>query len=213
MKKSLRVLILLSLIGALLFPIATLAQRPDNGNSKLPWPPPPNAICCKLKTAPLGLIIIVGQEGWKQCYFPDAPIPDKTLYIVFPKPEAAWKMSCRIDGDPIYGWGIVVSGGLEGCVLHRDILGYHEGEFVRYEDCPQCCVLNAIYNITDLVFKIALALAVLLILIGAVLFMTSSGDPNRVGLAKNMILYTIIGVGVILLARIIIAVVIRIIAG
>ena len=225
MKKILLSLFLISFLVGLLLPRGILAQRPDEEYPdeeylEMPWPAPHNAICCQLKT-PWELLnrgVIIGDNRvppGAMCQ--SLNYPERIVKIVAHQPPVVWKTICKDNGDPEFGWGVPPRGSLVGCYLRHDVVAdgflWPKDTFVFYEECPQCCVLNAIYNVTDLVFKIALALAVFLILIGAVLFMTSSGDPNRVGLAKKMILYTIIGVGVILLAKVIISVVIKIIAG
>ena len=62
-------------------------------------------------------------------------------------------------------------------------------------------------NIINFVFKIAIALAPLMIVIGAFYIMTAGGDTNRVTTGKNIILYTLIGFAIILLAKGLVAVI------
>jgi len=54
--------------------------------------------------------------------------------------------------------------------------------------------------ITGFVFNLALILAPLLLIIAGILFVTSAGIPGRVTQAKNMAIYTIIGLIIVLLA-------------
>lgn len=56
-------------------------------------------------------------------------------------------------------------------------------------------------NLIDFIFYIALALAPLMILIGAFYLLTAGAEPKRVETGKNIILYTLIGFTIILLAK------------
>jgi hypothetical protein len=58
-----------------------------------------------------------------------------------------------------------------------------------------------INNIITFIFNIALALVPLMIVIAGVYFVTAAGNPAQVEKAKGIILYTLIGFIVILLAR------------
>jgi hypothetical protein len=68
-------------------------------------------------------------------------------------------------------------------------------------DCGMCCLLNGVYNITDWVFVILMAVSSLMIIWGAVLFTTSGGDPNKTGQARQLILFAAVGIAVALFAR------------
>ena len=68
-------------------------------------------------------------------------------------------------------------------------------------------------NILAWLFGLSLALAPLMIIIGAFVMVTSAGDPKRAANGKKIILYTIIGFSIILLARGISALVYRILTG
>ena len=56
-------------------------------------------------------------------------------------------------------------------------------------------------NLIDFVFKIAIVLAPLMIIIGAALFITSAGNLQQVDRAKKIIIYTVIGFAIVLLAK------------
>jgi hypothetical protein len=58
-----------------------------------------------------------------------------------------------------------------------------------------------IENIITFIFNIALALVPLMIVIAGVYFVTAAGNPEQVQKAKGIILYTLIGFIVIILAR------------
>jgi len=64
-----------------------------------------------------------------------------------------------------------------------------------------------IERIIALISYLALAIAPLMIIIAAFYFLTSAGDLEKIKTAKRIILYTFIGLAVILLARTIIAVI------
>lgn len=60
-------------------------------------------------------------------------------------------------------------------------------------------------NIINFIFKLALVVAPIMIIIAGFYFVTSAGDPAKVTTAKNIILYTAIGLFIVFLARGIIA--------
>jgi len=55
--------------------------------------------------------------------------------------------------------------------------------------------------IIKFIFNIAIVVAPLMAIVGAFYILTAGGDPKRVGTGKNIILYTVIGLAIILLAR------------
>jgi len=65
------------------------------------------------------------------------------------------------------------------------------------------CLFNAIYGITDIVFNILLALAVLFGLGGGYLVLSAGGDPEKINKGKDLIVYAILGVVASFFARII----------
>ena len=64
-----------------------------------------------------------------------------------------------------------------------------------------------IERIVQYVFWIAVVLAPLMILVGAFYFMTAAGDPKRVETGKKIIIWTIVGLGIILFSRAIISII------
>ena len=68
-------------------------------------------------------------------------------------------------------------------------------------------------TITNWVFYIAIVLSPLMILIGAFFLMTAAGDPKRVETGKKFILWTIVGIAVILFSRVIIGIVRGVLGG
>lgn len=61
-------------------------------------------------------------------------------------------------------------------------------------------------GVSNFVFKVALVLAPLMLIIAGLMWVTSAGDTKRLATAKNIALYTIIGLAVILLASGLVAV-------
>lgn len=70
-----------------------------------------------------------------------------------------------------------------------------------------------IENLIDFVFVIAVAVAPLMILVAGFLFLTAGGAPDKIGRAKQMILWTVIGFAVVMLAKGLIAVLEQILGG
>ena len=58
-----------------------------------------------------------------------------------------------------------------------------------------------INNIINFIFTIAVILAPILLVIAGVIFMTAAGDPGKVKTARSMMLWTIVGFGVILISK------------
>ena len=63
------------------------------------------------------------------------------------------------------------------------------------------CMLNTIYSITKWLFWILMAVSVIMIILGAFIFMTSQGNPDKAKSGKNIIIYAVIGVVLALLAK------------
>lgn len=66
------------------------------------------------------------------------------------------------------------------------------------------CLVDSVMNF---IFVIAMALAPLMILIGAFHLLTAGGDPGKVKTAKTVFIYTGIGILIVLFARGLIAVI------
>ena len=55
--------------------------------------------------------------------------------------------------------------------------------------------------IIKFIFNIAVVVVPLMIIIGAFYLITAGGDPKKIGTGKNIIVYTLIGLAIIMLAR------------
>jgi hypothetical protein len=69
--------------------------------------------------------------------------------------------------------------------------------------CGACCILDTIYTVSDWVFYIVLAFAVIFISLGAFNIMTAGGEPDKVNTGRKYILYAIIGLIIGLMAKMI----------
>jgi len=58
-----------------------------------------------------------------------------------------------------------------------------------------------INNIINFLFSIAVIVAPILLVIAGIIFMTAAGDPTRVSTARRMLLWTIVGFGIILISK------------
>lgn len=65
-------------------------------------------------------------------------------------------------------------------------------------------------NIASYIYGISLAVAVIMILYGAFQILTSAGDPKKATDGKNTIIYTIVGLAIVILATGIVSLVIEI---
>ena len=102
----------------------------------------------------------------------------------------------------------------ESCTLGRtiELNGdiYPEGETVGpigesvdnpTDDWGTICLFNTIYGVTDLLFGILLALAVLFFVYGGVTMVMASGDAEKFTKGKDYIMYALIGIFVALIAK------------
>jgi hypothetical protein len=72
-------------------------------------------------------------------------------------------------------------------------------------DCTGGSLTSTIDTAINAIFYVAGAVAVLIIIIGGIGYIASTGDPGRITKAKNTILYAVIGLVVVILARAIVA--------
>ncbi|MCH7604915.1 hypothetical protein IID24_02930 [Patescibacteria group bacterium] len=72
-------------------------------------------------------------------------------------------------------------------------------------------ILLIIRNLGDWIFVFGLAIAVIMILGGGIMFVTAAGDPGRISTARKLLLWTVIGVVVIVFARGILAVLVSLV--
>lgn len=62
-------------------------------------------------------------------------------------------------------------------------------------------ILEILTNVGNWIFFIGLLIVPIMIIVGAAIFLTAGGDPNRMGTAKKIFLWTGVGLVLIVLAR------------
>ena len=62
-------------------------------------------------------------------------------------------------------------------------------------------LLSIITYVTNMIFTIVLALAIIFIIIAAFNFLTAGGSPEKIATARQMLIYALIGIAVALLAK------------
>jgi hypothetical protein len=67
--------------------------------------------------------------------------------------------------------------------------------------CGSCCLLDAIYNVTDWIFIFIVVIVVIFVVIGAFNIITAGGSPEKVTAGRNFIVYAVIGLIIALLAK------------
>jgi len=106
-------------------------------------------------------------------------------------------------------------GEVTGCNLRHDLTNFNTHGFncpmsgsCPFENaagvtstCGACCVLDTIYTVTDWIFYIVFAIAIIFIILGALTIVTAGGSPEKVTTGRNYILYAVIGVIIALAAK------------
>ena len=72
---------------------------------------------------------------------------------------------------------------------------------VSIEENGMCCLLNTLYNITDWIFLVLVALAGIFVIIGAMTLLMAAGDPTKVSSGRSYILFAMMGLLVAFLAK------------
>ena len=66
---------------------------------------------------------------------------------------------------------------------------------------PDVDIFVALESLTNWMFTLLLIIAVIFLILAAFTFITASGDPDKVGKARNFVLYALIGIAVAVAAR------------
>ena len=101
------------------------------------------------------------------------------------------------------------------CWCDPDDDGINEGGCIGTIGCPGdvtknwglCCVVDTIYNVTDILFYILMSGVAIIFVIAGFLFLSAGGDPMKVADSKRFLIYGLIGLALALLARIIPAII------
>jgi hypothetical protein len=83
----------------------------------------------------------------------------------------------------------------------------------KSDDWGTICLLNSIYNVTDWISFILLAVAAIMIIMGAFTLATAAGAPEKVTAGRNYIIFACVGLVVALLSRAIPAIARRFVGG
>ena len=102
---------------------------------------------------------------------------------------------------------LAVSADDNGCTMNKTItvgdLVCEDGGSYQIDDPVSgvCCVLNTLFNISDWIFVLLVALAGIFIVLGAMQIVMAGGDSAKVTTGRNYVMYAAIGLLVGFLAR------------
>jgi len=119
-----------------------------------------------------------------------------------------------------YGPGDCITGGETNCALetgdtigptYATVTGYDTADppapnaWVSHytDEWGMICLVNTVYNVTNWIFYLLMVIVVVMVVIGGATYMLASGDPERAGKGKSIIIYGIVGLVIALLARLI----------
>jgi len=106
-----------------------------------------------------------------------------------------------------------LTGPIGGCIMGRDVkvsgcsTAGQECNFDTNTKCGICCVLNTLYNVTNWMFIISVALSGIFIMLGAFQILMAGGNSENVDKGRHYITYAAIGLIAGLLSKAIPAVV------
>jgi len=73
---------------------------------------------------------------------------------------------------------------------------------INFENPIKATSFTGLVNtLINFLFTIAVILAPILLVVAGIIFMTAGGDPGRVSMARRMLLWTIVGFGIILISK------------
>ena len=79
--------------------------------------------------------------------------------------------------------------------------GLGVGSTPSYADYAICCLMDKIYQVTDWIFVILMALVIIFVLYGGFLILTAGGSEEKVTKGKTYITYALAGFVIAILAR------------
>lgn len=93
----------------------------------------------------------------------------------------------------------------ETCTIARDLtdvdVACFDGATVSIGDYGMCCLLNTIYNVTDWIFVVLVAVAALFVILGGVTIVTAGGSAENVEKGRKYIISAAVGLAVALLSK------------
>lgn len=126
------------------------------------------------------------------------------LFVSAQFPEAEMSDCCELehtietgvyDEDDVVGAGAVgVACNSQGQTLNID---------VSTADWGGVCTMDTVYTITDFVFWLFFAVAIIFGIIAGFMFMSAGGNPQQLDKAKSMFTYLVIGIVVAVAVRLI----------
>jgi len=75
------------------------------------------------------------------------------------------------------------------------------GQICLQNPLKACSFTDLIDNILTFLFNIAIVVLPIMVVFAGFMFLTAGGNPSQVGKARDLLLWTMVGFGVILLAR------------
>jgi len=110
---------------------------------------------------------------------------------------------CTVSQDVVDDYGDTC-GGCSGNV-------WNEG--ADTENCqPICCVLTTVENVQTWFFWIVLVIALIMLLWGAVQFMTAGGNEDQTATARRTLIYALIGIAVAYFSQLLIDMVVNLLS-
>jgi len=77
------------------------------------------------------------------------------------------------------------------------------GETHRTAQWGMICLINSINSVTNWIFYLLMVFVVVMVVVGGATYMLASGDPEKAGKGKSIIIYGVVGLVIALLARLI----------
>jgi hypothetical protein len=68
-------------------------------------------------------------------------------------------------------------------------------------NCGACCLLSAVFNLTDWIFIGLMTISALMIIYGAYCFVMAGANPDKAQTGKNLLMYAAIGIAVAFFSR------------
>ncbi|XOA42762.1 MAG: hypothetical protein ACKKMO_03125 [Candidatus Nealsonbacteria bacterium] len=89
--------------------------------------------------------------------------------------------------------------GIDGCRLDQLTDGYCN--FADNPECGICCLMNAVYTVTDWMFFVLIAVTGFLVIWGGFSITTAGGSEEKLKQGKDFILFAMIGLAIALFAK------------
>ena len=97
---------------------------------------------------------------------------------------------------------------MEGCTLKHDLSSFDEACTKEAEVNDEvtsawgmCCLLDAVYTVTDWIFFGLVSIVGVLVVYGGFTITTAGGNPENVKKGKDLIMYAMVGMAVALLSK------------